>query len=257
MTRTARKMSSTGIHHVIIRGINRQQIFEEQADYEKFLAILAEVKEISGCKLFAYCLMGNHLHVLVKEGGESISEVFRRIGARYVVWFNRKYGRIGHLFQDRFKSEPVETDEYLLHLLSYIYRNPVEAGICQEPEEYDWSSRKYLGKGGLEDEAELFEIVPLKVILEYEGGGSGKVDLPGVKTSRRIALSDNEVFDSLKKLSGAENTTAFQGLDKGTQREVFVQLREQGASIRQLARLSGYGKGLVEYRCREVKQNKS
>ena len=113
----------------MLRGTNKQLIFVESSEYARFLAVLGEVKSLSGFKLFAYCLMENHLHLLMKEGAEPLSQVFKRIGARYVYWFNLKYERCGHLFQDRFRSEPVETDEYFLMALVYIYQNPVKAGL--------------------------------------------------------------------------------------------------------------------------------
>ena len=109
MPRTARKKSSTGIYHVMLRGINRQSIFEDDEDNEKFLQTIKDCKDVSEFELYGYCLMGNHVHLLLKEGKESLELVFKRIGARYVFWYNWKYRRCGHLFQDRFKSEAVES----------------------------------------------------------------------------------------------------------------------------------------------------
>ena len=97
----------------------------------KFLQILKECKAISECKLLAYCLMGNHFHLLIKIENESLEQVFKRICGRFVYWYNTKYQRVGHLFQDRFKSEPVENDAYLLTVIRYIHQNPVKAGISK------------------------------------------------------------------------------------------------------------------------------
>ena len=84
--------------------------------------------------------MNNHIHLLIKEGQEELGTVFRRIGAKYVYWYNRKYSRRGHLFQDRYKSEVVEDDGYLLTVLRYIHQNPLKAGIVKNIEQYPWSS---------------------------------------------------------------------------------------------------------------------
>ena len=84
--------------------------------------------------------MGNHIHLLIQEGKEPIEQVMKRIATRFVYWYNIKYQRAGHLFQDRFKSEPVETDEYFLTVLRYIHQNPVKAGICKAAEQYPFSS---------------------------------------------------------------------------------------------------------------------
>ena len=114
-----------------MRGINRQNIFEEEDDYERFLDILKACKSKSDCKLYAYCLMGNHFHLLLKVEKEDLEMIIKRLAGSYVYWYNLKYRRCGHLFQDRFISEAVETDPYLLTVIRYIHHNPVKAGICK------------------------------------------------------------------------------------------------------------------------------
>ena len=140
MPRGARKTSSTDIYHVMLRGINRQDIFEEDEDKKIFLWIIRECIKVSGCDIYAYCLMSNHVHILIRTKTESIGVIMKRIGTRYVLYFNEKYGRVGHLFQDRFKSEPIETDEYFLTVLRYIHQNPLKANMCKKLEDYAYSS---------------------------------------------------------------------------------------------------------------------
>ncbi|MCL2672285.1 MAG: transposase [Clostridiales bacterium] len=125
MPRTARRKSENGLYHVMLRGINQQQIFHDNEDNEKFLAVLKECKKVSEFELHAYCLMGNHVHLLLRTGKEELEQIFKRIGVRYVYWYNWKYKRTGHLFQDRYKSEPVENDEYYFTVLRYIHQNPI------------------------------------------------------------------------------------------------------------------------------------
>ena len=124
----------------MLRGINGQQIFADNEDYEKLLEILKYCKAISEFEIFAYCLMSNHIHLLLQENKEPIELVMKRIATRFVYWYNIKYQRLGHLFQDRFKSEPVENDEYFLTVVRYIHQNPVKAGICKKPQDYNYSS---------------------------------------------------------------------------------------------------------------------
>lgn len=113
------------------------------------MEILKECKLVSKYRIFAYCIMSNHVHLLLKIKKEELEQIFRRIGARYVYWYNKKYDRCGHLFHDRFKSEAVEDDAYILTVLRYIIQNPQKAGITDGPEEYEWSSHKdYLGRRG-------------------------------------------------------------------------------------------------------------
>ena len=136
MARTARTHSDSGVYHVILRGVNKQQIFECTEDYQRFLNILrtltVQEQDESGhrskpnCVVYAYCLMGNHVHHLIKESSETLAQIMKRISSSYVYYYNHKYGRIGHLFQERFKSQPVGDWDYFLTLLRYIHQNPLK-----------------------------------------------------------------------------------------------------------------------------------
>jgi len=129
MPRVARIKSNSKIYHIMIRGINQQNIFSVNEDNEKFIAILAKYHQKSEYEIYAYCLMGNHVHLLIKEGREPISNFMKRIGTSYVSWYNWQYNRKGHLFQDRYKSQPVENDAYFLTVLRYIHQNPLKADL--------------------------------------------------------------------------------------------------------------------------------
>ena len=133
MPREARKLSGSNIYHVMLRGINRQDIFEDDSDRRHFMFVLKECKEISGFRLHAFVLMSNHIHVLIEPADEPLDTVISRIGIRYAVWYNRKYQRAGHLFQDRFRSENVETDQYYMTVFRYILRNPAKEGREARP----------------------------------------------------------------------------------------------------------------------------
>lgn len=147
MPRSTRPKSQTGIYHVMLRGINRQQIFIDDEDKERFVETVKRFKKESCYEVYAYCLMNNHVHLLLKESSESIGQVMKRICGSYVYWYNRKYGRIGHLFQERFRSEAVEDQEYFLTVFRYIHQNPLKAGVSQSLEKWEWSSyHDYFGR---------------------------------------------------------------------------------------------------------------
>ena len=150
MPRAARKKSKTGIYHIMIQGINQELIFEDDQDNRKFLDILADCKQEDRFQLYAYCLMGNHAHLLIKEGYERLGQIFKRVGATYVQWFNRKYNRTGPLFHDRFKSEPVEDYQTLFAVIRFIHQNPVKAQLASSVDTYKRSSFKdYAGRSKL------------------------------------------------------------------------------------------------------------
>ncbi|MFA9560652.1 transposase [Evansella sp. AB-rgal1] len=152
MPRIARKKSSNGVYHIMLRGINRQTIFEDDEDKAKFLETLAKYKIKSCFELYSYCLMDNHVHLLLKEIEEPLATIIKRISSSYVYWYNRKYRRCGHLFQDRYKSENVESDSYFITALRYIHQNPLKAGLVKSIWDSESTSiREYLHKGHLID----------------------------------------------------------------------------------------------------------
>ena len=246
MARQGRMTSDTGIYHVLQRGINQQRIFEQAEDYIQFLDYLYEVKKVSGLTLYAYCLMSNHIHMLIKEGKEPISMVFRRLGTRYAPWFNKKYERCGHLFQDRYKSEPVEIGEYFLSALVYIYQNPVKAGICRTPVEYEWSSRRFLEKeNGLIDLSDLTAITPIASIKQKEKELINNKVLEPMAASRNV-YSDKEVVLMMRQYSGVQNASEFQKMAENEQQLLVAKMRKERVPIRQIARVTGMSKGVVE-----------
>lgn len=141
MSRQARKLSQSGLYHIIFRGISRQNIFEESKDYEKLKEIIFKVKREMKFNLYAYCFMTNHVHLFIKENniGE-ISKIMTKILSHYATWFNIKYLRSGALFSNRYKSEPVEDERYFLGLMSYIHQNPLKAFMVNDLSNYQYSS---------------------------------------------------------------------------------------------------------------------
>ncbi len=129
------------MYHIIFKGIGRQNLFEERADYEKMKSIIATVKEEMEFDLYAYCLMTNHVHLFIKEKNiGDISKIMSKILSHYATWFNIKYMRSGPLFNNRYLSEPVEDEKYYLNLVRYIHQNPLKARITGRIGQYQYSS---------------------------------------------------------------------------------------------------------------------
>ena len=248
MPRKARTKSSTGIYHVVMRGINQQRIFEDHLDYRKFLDTIGLYREKSGYEIYAYCLMGNHIHLLIREGDEDLGNAFRRIGAAYVYWYNWKYNRCGHLFQDRYKSEAVETDAYLLTVLRYIHQNPLKAGIVENTKDYKWSSYpEYVGKAELCDTD-----VALKLFSDDRTLAAKRFQKFHLKegTDRCLEyddhrLNDPEAAEMICRLTGASSPQALQRFEKEERSRIIRELRQQKLSIRQIQRLTGISIGVI------------
>ena len=142
MPRTGRIVLPDLPHHVIHRGHNRSPVFVEECDYRLYLDTLAEWKERLGCGVFAFCLMTNHVHLVVAPGpvAESLSRLMKRLAGRYTRYVNRAEGRSGTVWNGRFQSSPIETDRYLMACCRYVELNPVRAAMVASPEDYPWSS---------------------------------------------------------------------------------------------------------------------
>ena len=246
MPRQARKQAESGIYHVMLRGIDRQQIFEDSEDCFRFLDIVEECRELCGFKLYAYCLMGNHVHLLLRIQGESLETIFKRIGGRYVYYYNVKYQRVGHLFQDRFKSEPVDDDVYFLTVLRYIHQNPVKARLCSKVEDYPYSSMsEYLCDSNTVDTEFALKMIDRKEFLEYNNTPNSDTCLE-IITSSRHAVTDVQARSIIEKVSHCKYVTEFQALEENKKERFIKKIYEKGVSVRQLSRLTGTTKGMVE-----------
>jgi putative transposase len=152
MPRNARIILDGYPHHIIQRGHNRQVVFASDDDYLFYLDNLKEWKDTLGCKVYAYCLMTNHVHLIIDPGshGQNLAMLMKRVAGRQTRHVNKIAKRSGTLWEGRYKSSPISTDEYLLACCRYIELNPVRAGIVATPEAYRWSS--YRAKVGISDD---------------------------------------------------------------------------------------------------------
>jgi len=127
------------IYHVICRGNNREFIFEKNYEKEKYVELLIRYKKRYHFKIYAYCIMGNHAHMLIEVGETPLSKIMQGIQQVYTYYYNKKSNRSGHVFEQRYKATPCNKDNYLLSLIRYIHQNPVRAGMT-EGLKYPYSS---------------------------------------------------------------------------------------------------------------------
>ena len=260
MPRQPRTSSGTGIYHVMMRGINHQTIFEDEEDNYQFINTLDRMRvryDDEGnacgrnCCYYAYCLMGNHFHLLIRERDERVGETIKRIASSYVYYYNRKYGRDGHLFKERFKSEPVNDMAYFTVLLRYIHQNPVKAGIVEKVKDYEFSSwGEY--DGTVEPVFQICDVntvlrrISFKDLDEWVNEPlADDVYCLDIEGSSRRRPSDDQIWLKIKDKTGVTNSTSFQQLDENKREEIFLELKDCGASLRQLERLTGIGKGVI------------
>ena len=136
------------LYHITSRGNERKTIFLDEADRRKFLSLLGEYHDRYGIVLHTYVLMDNHYHIILETPRGNLLKVMHGLNSGYTGYFNRRHGRVGHLFQGRYRAILVEKDSYLVPLSRYVHLNPVRAGVVEKPEQYAWSSYlEYIGRG--------------------------------------------------------------------------------------------------------------
>lgn len=146
MARRKRIWYPGAIYHLMERGVRRQVIFQDDFDYAIFMELLRSELAHNQCILHAYCLMSNHFHLLLETGELEVGKFMKALAGKYAMQYNHRHSYKGHLFEDRYKSCLVETDEYFLQTSRYIHLNPVKAKMVEHPEDYNWSSyRAILG----------------------------------------------------------------------------------------------------------------
>ncbi|MCD6571407.1 MAG: transposase, partial [Deltaproteobacteria bacterium] len=148
MSRPLRIEYAGALYHITARGNDGNPIYKQEGDYQKFLEILSELSQRYHAIIHGYVLMGNHYHLLIETPDGNITRVMHFLNATYTGYFNKKYKRVGHLFQGRYKGFVIEKESYLVSVSRYIHLNPKRAGLVKRPEEYKWSSYPdYIGKG--------------------------------------------------------------------------------------------------------------
>jgi len=270
MPRKQREKSNSGIYHAMVRGINKQNIFFDDDDRMCMMRVLADahlrksptgkVVSTNECQILAYALMPNHVHVLVKEGALDISEVMKKIQDRYVWFYNNKYDRCGHLFQDRFRSEPVDTDEYLLTLLRYIHRNPVKGMLCERPEDYLFSSWREFIDGG---QSALVSVCDTEWVHSRHNAQeiitfvNRDVDDKCMDMdNERFVRTDQHAWTILSDISGENDPEAFKQLSLHLQFTYIQEAIVRGVSLRQASRLSTLSYSMIRKKMDAISSRK-
>lgn len=244
MPRKAREKSGTGIYHIMMRGADRRIVFSDDEDCTRFLETVQKVKNDSDFEMFAYCLMGNHIHLLMRENTDPLKVIFKRIGSSYVYYYNWKYQLHGHLFQDRFRSENIEDDAYFLDVLRYICQNPVKAGLINTPFDYRWlgCGRVTTDDPLVDDPGELIDM-SRGDLLSFVGQPCQSEHLEDTGMKR---LTDREAVERLCALCKCSAAQEIGGWNEEQQEKAIQIAHKNGVSIRQISRLTAISKAKIE-----------
>ena len=243
--RLGRQKSESGFYHVMMRGVGQQIIFEDDIDRCSFIEHFAEAMANCNGSIVAWCLMDNHVHLLVKAEMDKFSVAMKGFLSWYARFFNARHGRNGHLFQGRFESEPIDSDDYLLTVVRYIHQNPQKAGMCPT-RDYRWSSYgEYVGEAKYcNTDMVLAMIGGKKAFAVFHQKESDDVCLDCSGIARR--LSDDEALSWVKLNLGFDAPAEIASLSKAARNDAIKQMRLVGMTAKQVQRLTGIGRGIVE-----------
>lgn len=241
--------SITKIYHVILRGINKQNIFFNNHDRSVFLGMLKKAKDEFDVDIYTYVLMNNHVHLVLHDKNDKLSKIMHSLCLKYAQYFNNTYDRIGHLFQNRFKSICVETDRYLLNLIRYIHKNPEKENIARM-EDYKWS--------GYKEYISMKDIVDTEFVLKMFDTNSNKAVEKFLRFNKEtereysdaefegVKLTDDEAIENIKRILRIDNILSIQRLDKKSQKEYIQKISNiKGIYVEQISRILGINKNVI------------
>ncbi len=252
MARKPRLHVPGGIYHVILRGNAGQDIFFARQDRSKFLLLTQEGVERYDCRIHAFCLMTNHVHLVIQVGHYPLAKIIQNLSFRYTRFINKRKKRMGHLFQGRYKAFLVDADTYLLELVRYIHNNPLRAKMAKDADTYPWTSHRVYS--GAEELPWLTTELVLgqfsgehasarKFYREFVGNGAAeghRSDFYGGEADRRV-IGDDSFIDAVLGRSDIAKPPSLQAVTEKVCRNYGVtlqDLRGQGRS-RKMAEVRG------------------
>ena len=252
MPRRIRLRSAGCYYHVIVKGNSGQIIFEDSSDYEFFIKTLRKVKGEIPFKLIAYCLMDNHVHLLLRDEEDVLPEIMKKIEVIYSIYFNSKYERRGHLFYDRYRSIPINSERQLAAVFRYILNNPYKAGI-DSATGYRWGCfceySNSLNRCGVVDVdlgKELFgglEHIE-KLIASFDPNDRSEAEELGVIDKNR--MFDSEAIAFMRDNYGEMIFSKLLSMNRKDRNDLLRELKSAGLSVRQISRLTGISRSVVQ-----------
>ena len=246
MPRQARAKSSTKIYHCVLRGVDKRDIFMDDQDRYKFIDELKETKEKCKFDLYAFCLMNNHVHLLIYDKEDKLSKIMHSIALNYSIYFNLKYERTGHLFQNRYFSSQVETNEYLMKVQKYIHQNPPFM------QTYKWSSyREYIEEQNrfvdINQILSLFDAnrqLAIYKFKEFTCKRNKKISISEYKNIEFVReVSDEKFIQIISDNLGIKNILKINIYNTRIRNEYLKRILDiEGASISQVSRIMGIDK---------------
>lgn len=241
MPHSQRKHGESGFYHVVAKGDGSQILFENDKDRKRYISILAESGAEYDVELHSYCLMSNHVHLLVKDKAQELSVFMKQLNESYAMYFAKRTHRVGRVFQRPFWSEPIETDAYFLSALRYIHANPEPARICRT-QDYAWSSyQAYLtGSQIVKTDLALGMLGGIRQFEKFSSSGGGYAK--PFKDSKLLRHHSSDELASIAVASlGRDTLGSLRSMMPKDRNPLIKLLSEKGFSAVEISCVTGLG----------------
>lgn len=253
MPRDIRKFGIKRINHIVIRGVNKQDIFIDKQDKFKFVKEILNTKQKYHYELYAFVIMPNHVHMVICDKEFNLPSIMNSLQTRYVSYFNKKYDRVGHLFQDRYYSKIIEDENYFKNTIRYIHKNPEKAHIVKR-ENYEWSSyNEYINNdNSIVDISKLLQILDKKQEIainkfkEYHKQNVENKLSDEIDYELQTKLTDEQLIEALTEKFKIDN---IQNIQQYSNKKIIELMQEiiniPYISINQLSRVTGINRKVL------------
>lgn len=246
MSRKKRKYVDSEIYHIIIRGNNKQNIFYDDNDKIFLIKRIEKYSKQLDIKIFAYCLMENHVHIMIGNANKNMSKFMLKLNTSYSRTFNRKYDRVGHLFQGRYLSNPIENDSEFKTVIRYIFQNPIKVGF-DNFFKYKWNSVSLMNENNnqtfidkeyiysiFDNQNNFYNFIIQKnndVCMDYEN---------------KYFLSDKSCYNLIRKIIEEENPLNIIRKNVEEQKKYIKKIKKLGIPINQISRITGISRYIIK-----------
>ena len=245
MARGPRKCTNMFFYHIMVQGINKEYILNEVEDKRQYLKFINKVKKEIDVYIVSYCIMDNHVHILIKEEYiECLSRFMHKVNTLYAMYYNKKYNRVGYVFRDRYKSQVIYSEKQLYTCINYIHNNPVKAGICRLASEYEYSSYNEYIKNMEEIQRNINGLLIKEDILDK------KENFLEIEEEKEVEIK-NAIEEYMKINNINFDTLKY---ERKNLKEIINMLKEYyGLSLRQISIYINVGRETVRNIAKELK----
>lgn len=250
MPRAARKKVKNAVYHVLMRGVDKHAMLRTEEDYQYFMSLLRRCKAECDMEIYGWCLLNDHVHLVVRERGDDMAGFFRHLCTAYACHYNMQRKRAGRVFQDRYRTDILETNEDVVRVLRHIYHEPVRLGLCEKPENYSFSGLSECMlhvSHPIQNMAYVLSMTDVSALCKQPDAQQDALIMDIMPQEKK--LTDKEAEKIMKKVAHAKKLMELPVMTRKMRDAWLRRLRREGMSVSQITRLTGLGRNIVNRAC--------